>query len=421
MSSDAHSEPSSPSLWHHRPFMLLWTGGAVSDLGSAVSTLVLPLLAVDTLKATTFQVAMIGMLNRLPFLLLTLPAGVLVDRIRRRGLMIWTDFGRMLALGSIPLISVFGHVSLWQVYVVALAAACFRVFFDVADQSYLPALLTRDQLVDGNGKLRSTETLADSVGPSLGAALTGLLGAARALSADAVSFAVSVLTLALIPIREPAPDPAQVARRVGFRESMGEGLRFVLGSPILRRIAACTATANLAISLVTSIEVVFLVRVLHATPFQVGLVLGLGALGGFGGSLVARRLSERIGTARIMWVALVVPAPLAFLMPTAGTGWGAMLYAVGWAAFNASGAVYNTAQISYRQTVCPPELLGRMNASIRWVIFSTFPVGALIGGAAGTWLGLRDALWLGATIMALTGSWLVFSPLRGMRDISEAE
>jgi predicted MFS family arabinose efflux permease len=114
-------------------------------------------------------------------------------------------------------------------------------------------------------------------------------------------------------------------------------------------------------------------------------------------------------------------APLAFLMPTAGTGWGAMLYAVGWAAFNASGAVYNTAQISYRQTVCPPELLGRMNASIRWVIFSTFPVGALIGGAAGTWLGLRDALWLGATIMALTSSWLVFSPLRGMRDISEAE
>jgi MFS family permease len=405
------------TLWRHKPFLLFWTGGAVSDVGSAVSTLVLPLLAVETLRATTFQVSMIGMLGRLPFLLLTLPAGVLVDRMRRRTLMIWSDVGSMIALGSIPLISLFGHVVLWQVYVAILATACLRVVFDVADLSYLPTLLTREQLVDGNGKLRATETFADSIGPTLGAGLASLIGAARAVAADSFSFAISVLSLCLIRVREAGPEPVPAAARVGFREAMKVGLRFVLGNAILRKIAACTATANLAISLVTSIEVVFLLRTLHASPAQVGLVLGLGTMGGFAGSLVARRLAERVGTARIMWVALVVPAPLTFLMPLAGHGWGSLTYAAGWAAFNAAGAVYNTAQVSYRQSACPPELLGRVNASLRWLIYSTTPVGALLGGTVGTWLGLRTTLWIGATIMSLTGLWLLASPLRGLRDI----
>jgi predicted MFS family arabinose efflux permease len=228
---------------------------------------------------------------------------------------------------------------------------------------------------------------------------------------------VSALTLALIRVHKPRREPGQDAPRVGFREAMREGLRFVLGDAVLRKIAACTATANLAISMVVSIEVLFLVRTLHATPTVAGIVLGLGTLGGFAGSLVARRLAQRIGTARIMWVALLLPAPLTFLMPLSGSGWGALAYAAGWAAFNAGGAVYNTAQVSYRQSVCPPELLGRMNASIRWLIWSTTPVGALLGGVLGTGLGLRTTLWIGAAVMALTGFWLLFSPLRGMRDI----
>jgi MFS family permease len=406
-----------PSLWRHRDFLLLWSGGAVSDLGSAISALVLPLLAIQTIHATTLQVALIGMMRRLPFLFLTLPAGVLVDRMRRRGLMVGCDLGRAVAVGSIPLLSVLGSVSLWQVYAAVLAVSTFRVFFDVADQSYLPTLLPREQLVDGNGKLRSTETFADASGPTVGAGLVGLMGAAMAIGADALSFGFSALTLLLIRTREPRKEPSSAAPRVTFQAAMNEGLRFVLGDPILRKIAACTATANLAISLVTSIEVVFLVRTLHATPAQAGLVLGLGTLGGFGGSLVARRLAERVGTARIMWLALVVPAPLTFLMPLAWSGWGAMMYAAGWGAFNGAGAVYNTAQVSYRQSVCPPELLGRMNASIRWLIWSTMPVGALLGGVLGTWLGLRPALWIGASVMALTGVWLLCSPLRRMRDI----
>jgi MFS family permease len=419
MPMTTESAPSSPSLWRHRDFLLLWSGGAVSDLGTAVSTLVLPLIAVRTLEATTLEVAMLGVVLRLPSLLLTLPAGVIVDRVDRRRLMIWCDVGRMLAVGSIPLASLFGGITMWQLILAALAVGTFRVFFDVADQSFLPTLLSREQLVDGNGKLRATETFADSLGPTLGALLAGLVGAARAIAADSVSYAVSVLSLLLIRTPKHAGQPVAYAGapRPTFRAAMTEGLRFVLGDAILRKIAACTATANLAISIVTSIEVVFLLRALHSSPTQAGIVLGLGTFGGFVGSLLARRLALAVGSARIMWVALVVPAPLAFLMPLAWSGWGALVYGAGWAAFNASGAVYNTAQVSYRQSMCPPELLGRMNASIRWLIWATVPFGALTGGLLGTWLGLRPTLWIGATIMALTGMWLVFSPLRGMRDI----
>ena len=413
------SEPSpAPSLWRHRDFVLLWSGGAVSDLGSAVSTLVLPLIAVQQ-HASIFQVSLLGVMGRgVPALLLSLPAGVLVDRIDRRTLMIWSDAGRMAAFASIPLVSLLGgKVTMWQLLLAALVVGSLRVVFDVADQSYLPALLPNESLVDANGKLQSTETFADSVGPSLGAALTGLIGAARAISADSVSFAASVASLLLIRTREPKQEPGSGAPRVPFRAAMTEGLRFVFRDTVLRRISLATATANIGISLVTAIEVVFLVRTVHSSPLQIGLVLGLGTLGGVGGSLVARQLAVRVGSARIMWVALVVPAPMVFLMPLARSGWGVLAYAVGWAAFNASGAVFNTAQRSYRQTVCPPALRGRMNASIRWLIFGVTPIGALLGGGLGTWFGLRSALWVGASVMALTGLWLVTSPLRGMRDI----
>ena len=420
MAMTSDSSPPKPTLWRHRDFLLLWSGGAVSDLGTAVSTLVLPLIAVRTLNASTFEVALLTVMIRVPFLVLALPAGVIVDRIdRRRSLMLWCDVGRMLAIGSIPFVTLFGSVTIWQLALAALAVGTFRVFFDVADQSYLPTLLDRDQLVDGNGKLRSSETLADSLGPSLGAGLSALVGAARAIALDSVTYGLSVVSLLLIRTPEPSRKRDAGAPRVSFRAAMGEGLRFVLGDPILRRIAACTGTANAAIGIVTSLQVVFLIRTVHSTPTQVGVVLGLGTLGGFAGSLMARRLAESIGTARVMWVALVVPAPLVFLIPLSWSGWGALAYGLGWAAFNASGAVYNTAQVSYRQAVCPPELLGRVNASIRWMIWSTVPASALLAGALGTWLGLRPTLWIGAAIMALTGMWLVFSPLRGMRDIPE--
>ncbi|WP_370071236.1 MFS transporter [Streptacidiphilus sp. MAP5-3] len=410
------------SLWRHRDFMLLWGGGAASDLGSAVSTLLIPLLAVQSLGATTFQVAMLSLARRLPAAVFALPAGVVVDRLRKRRLMLWCQVLSALVVGSVPAVAFAGHVQLWQLYAVTAVVGSITVFFSIADASYLPNVLTREQLVDGNGKLNATETASDAAGPALGALLAGVVTAARAVAVDGVSYVVAAVTLLLMRSPDPRPEPDRTRTApVSFRVAMTEGLRFAWRNPVLRAITCCTATANLGIVAVGSLEVVYLVRALHTSGPLVGVVIGTGVLGGFVGSLLAKPLTARLGNARAMWVSLIVCAPFALLMPLAGPGAGLILYSLGWGVFNAGGAVYQTAQMAYRQSSIPREILGRVNAGIRWVMWSTMPLGALLGGTVGTWLGLRTALWVATGFLAATGLWLLASPLRGWRDIPESQ
>lgn len=413
----APSPSAARSLWRHGDFLLLWSGQTVSDMGSAVTTLALPLLAVTVLGATTFQVSLITFLTYLAYLLITLPAGVVVDQLRKHGLMMWCDVARVLLVGSIPIAAVLWHVSLWQIYVVALFGGALSVFFDVAYQSYLPALVQGEQLVDANGKLGTTNALAGLVGPSLGGALVGFIGAAKAIAVDAASFALSALSLVMI--RTPEPKPERRAEHVTFRAAMHEGLSFVIKHPILRKIVACTGTSNLFGSCSQAVEVVFLIRTLHAHPGVVGVLFSLGAVGGLVGGLTAGWFAARIGSARIIWVSILLPSPLYVLIPLAGPGWGTLLFAVGNFAFSFSALLYNTAQVSYRQRICPPELLGRMNASVRWIVWGTLPLGSVLGGALGTWLGVRPTLWVGVVGSALAGLFVFFSPLRGMRDVPD--
>ena len=409
--------PGGGSLWRHGPFRLLWGGQTVSEVGSAVSSLVLPLLAVAVLHATTFEVAALGTLGRLPFLLLALPAGVVVDRVRRRRLMVWCDAVRLVLTLSVPAAGLWWHVTLGQLYVVAAGVGVLTVFFDVAYQSYLPAVVDHRQLMDANGKLGTTQAFAEFAGPSLGGGLVGLIGAARTVAADALSYAVSVASLLLIRIPEARPERAAGAERTGFRAAMGEGLRFLAGHPILRKVVACTATANFFSGGLGALEVVYLVRTLHASPAVVGLVLGLASVGGVLGGLTAGRLTRWIGSARVIWLSLLAPVPLTLLIPLARPGPGVVLYAVGWASFAFSGVVYNTAQVSYRQTICPPDLLGRLNASVRWIAWGALPLGSLTGGALGTWLGVRAAVWICVCGGAAAPMWVLASPLRRMRDV----
>jgi MFS family permease len=405
------------SLWHHRDFLLLWSGQTVSDVGSAVTMLALPLLAVSVLKATTFEVSLISILTSLAFLLISLPAGVVVDQVRKHGLMMWCDVARMALLGSIPLAGVLWHVTLWQIYAVATLAGILSVFFDVSYQSYVPVLLDGEQLVDANGKLGATNAFAGLVGPSLGGALVGFMGAARAVAADAGSFAASALSLLFI--RTPEPKPERRAEHISFRAAMNEGLSFVVKHPILRKIVACTGTANFFSSGVGAVDIVFLVRTLHASPTVVGALFSLAAIGGVIGGLLAGWLGRRIGTARIIWVSALVPTPLFLLMPLARPGWGVLLFAVGLFAQYCLGVVYNTAQVSYRQRICPPQLLGRMNASVRWIVWGTMPLGALFGGALGTWIGVRQTIAVCAVGAIAAGFWVFFSPLRHLRDVPD--
>jgi MFS family permease len=416
--AEKSSAPPKP-LWRHRDFLFLWGGQTISEMGSSVSQLALPLIAVTVIKATTFEVSVLNFLTSLAFLLIALPAGVVVDRVRKRGLMLWCDFARMLLMGSIPVAAVVWHVTLWQLYVVAASAGVLTVFFDVAYQSYLPVLIERDQLIDGNGKLGTTQSIAQFVGPSLAGALVGFFGAAKTVTADALSYAVSTLSLALIRSPEPRAEDEPHADRVGFRAAMAEGLSFVVKHPILRKIVACTGTSNFFSSAMSAVEIVFLVRALHATPTQVGLVFTLGSVGGLLGGVLAGRLSKWVGSARIIWLSVLLAGPFGLMIASAQARWGLLLFGFGYVAFWMSGVVYNVAQVSYRQRICPPDLLGRMNASVRWIVWGTMPIGALFGGALGTAIGLRPTLYVCAVGGWSAALFVVFSPLRHMRDVPD--
>jgi MFS family permease len=396
--------------------MLLWGGQTVSEIGSSVTFVALPLTAVVVLKATTFQVGLLSAAASLAFAVLALPAGAIIDRHSRRPTMIWCDVARMLVVGSVPVAAALGALGLTQLYVVALAAGVCTVFFDVAYQSYLPALVSREQLVDGNSRLSVTQSLSYLVGPGLAGALVGAFGAATAMSVDAASYAVSVASLVAIADREE-PQAPPIGERPGLRAEIAEGLSFVVRQPVLRKIVACTATFNLFFQSVVALEIVFLVRVLRVPPVYTGLVLAAGALGGVVGGLVAGRAAKLVGSARIIWFSVLVLSLPQLLLPFARPGATVFLFPLGYAISMFSGVLYNVAQVSYRQAVCPPRLLGRMNAAVRWIVWGTMPLGGILGGALGTAIGIRPTLWIGIVGSWAAGFWVLFSPLRRMRDL----
>ena len=421
------------SLWRHRDFLLLWGGQTVSEMGSAITQLALPLTAVVLLGASTLQVGLLTAAATAAFALIALPAGALVDRHAKRRLMIWCDAARLVIIGSVPVAAGLGVLTLAQLYVVAATAGVCTVFFDVAYQSLLPVLVDKQDLVDGNGKLGATQSFAQVTGPGIGGGLVGLVGAAGAMTADAISYGVSVVSLLAIRAREPAPQDHEDhedhqdhqdhrdhhRHRPGLRAEIAEGLSFVLRHPILRKIVAATGTANLFLTMAIALEIVFLVRVLHVRPAGTGLLVAAGSLGGVAGGVLSGRLARAIGSARIIWFSLLVLSLPSFLAPLAEPGWRVAAFPVGLAASTFSGVVYNVAQVSYRQAICPPRLLGRMNAAVRWVVWGTIPLGGILGGVFGTVLGVRPTLWLGFAGCWAAGFWVFFSPLRRLRDVPQ--
>ncbi|MET7451988.1 MFS transporter [Streptomyces sp. NPDC005574] len=404
-------------LWGQRDFVLLWSGQTVSEMGSAVTQVALPLVAVVVLEASTFQVGLLTAAATLAFALIALPAGALVDRGSKRSIMIVCDVLRLLIIGSVPLAAAFGALTMAQLYVVAVAAGVCTVFFDVSYQSYVPSLVRPDLRMDANGKLGTTQAFAQLGGPGLGGGLFAAFGAAGAMTADALSYAVSVLSLSGIRTREVPPP----ARREGetLRSRIAEGLRFVAGHRILRMVVACTATANLFSGMTSALAMVFLVRVLHVAPALTGLIMAASALGGIAGGVFAGRLARWIGSARIIWVSMLVFSAPQVVAVAAWRGWGVLLFPLGWAVAYFSGMVYNVAQLSYRQSVTPPELMGRMNAAVRWVVWGTLPLGGVLGGALGTLIGVRPTLWLAAVGTWAAGWFVFFSPLRHLRDVPQ--
>ncbi|GAA2497427.1 MFS transporter [Streptomyces gobitricini] len=398
-----------------RDFRMLLAGAAAAQLGAHVTLVALPLVAVLELKATALQVGMLTAAETAAFLVIGLPAGVWVDRMRKVPLMVRADVVRAVAMASVPAAAVAGVLSMAQLYAVALVTGAATVFFDVAHQSFLPQLLPRDMLVKGNGALETVRSSAQVTGPGLGGGLVQLLGAHLAVIVDAVGYVLSALFLRGVKQREPRPEPVPGA---SLRADIGEGLRFVLGQPLLRVIAASTGLGNFFTAMLMATQTVFLVRVLRLQPGAVGLVLSAAAVGGLVGALSAGALAARVGHARIIRVSALVTGPFALLWPLSErVGGGGAVFALGSAVVFFGAVVYNVAQVSFRQALCPPALLGRMNATLRFLMWGTLPLGALTGGALADTFGPGTALLCCATGFLAVPLPLLFSPLRGMRDL----
>jgi MFS family permease len=402
------------TLWRHRDFLLLWSGETVSQVGTMISHLALPLLAATVLGATPWEMGLLVAAERAGFLLVGLPAGALMDRLPRRPVMIAADLVRFALFASIPVAWWLGVLTFAQLVAVALLGGVATVFFDVGYQSVLPAVVGRGGLVEGNAKLESTRAAAEAAGPALGGGLVQLAGAAMAVLLDALSYLVSAAFLARMRTVEVVAtrDPAR-----SLRADMAEGLRFVLGHPLLRPIAACTGTANLFGGVLSAVSVLFLAREIGLPAGVVGLVLAAGSVGGVLAAVTAGHWIRRFGQARTLVSALLMTGPITLVLPLTTAGAGLAWFALGMFAVAYGGVVYNVAQVSFRQSVCPDRLLGRMNASIRFLVWGTIPIGGLLGGAMGELLGLRATLLVAGAGFVLAPLWLVASPLRRLRDL----
>lgn len=409
-------------LWRHRDFLKLWSAETISAFGSTIDDIAFPLVAILVLDASAFEVAALGTVLFLPFILFTLPAGVWVDRLPRRPILIVGDFGRAALYATVPIAYVADVLTLWQLYVVGFLVGVFQVFFDVAYQSYLPSLVARDQIIEGNSKLQVSQSAAQVSGPGLGGILVEILTAPYAVLVDALSFLASGVFILGIRTPEEAPERATAAdgTKTSFWYDVKEGLRFVLGNPNLRAQAGCTGTSNFFFSLAFAVFLVFAVRELELSPGLIGIVFSVGAAGSFVAALTATRVSRRfgIGPTTIAVTMLQGPAVLAMAFAPAGTEALAVLIpaqlVVGYML-----VTYNIVQVSYRQAICPARLQGRMNSAMRFLVWGTIPLGTLAGGALATWLGLREAIVIGALGSGLSFLWILLSPQRHLRDMPE--
>lgn len=402
------------SLLRHRDFRHLWAAETVSQVGTQVTMLALPVIAVTLLEATPLQMGVLTALETAAFLLVGLPAGAWVDRWRRRRVLVTADLVRAAVLATLPVAYLTDLLTLGQLFVVAAVTGTATVFFDVAYQSYLPALVDPDQLVDGNGKLEASRAVAQVAGPGATGVLLRVLGAPLLIAVDAVSFLLSALLIGRIHRPDTVPDRAS---RRPLRTEIGEGLSFVVRHPLLRRIVACTGTANLFGAMTNALLVLYVIRSLGLSEATLGLVFSLGAVGGLLGAATAARFARRVGEGRSIPLSAVVCAAAGAFVPLAAVGAPVVLLTTGWFVLSWSTVVYNVTQVSFRQRLCPPGLLGRMNASVRFIVYGTMPLGGLLGGVLGEWLGVLPALWIATAGGFAACLPVLLSPLLSMRDL----
>ncbi|MFI8325838.1 MFS transporter [Streptomyces sp. NPDC085529] len=385
---------SPPRLFRLPDFRRLWIGDTVSQAGTAVTVLALPLVAIGPLGASPFEAGLLVMCEYLGFLLVGLPAGAWVDRMRRRRVMIVGDLGRAALLASLPVAAWLDALTLPQLYAVGFGLSVLTAFFDIAYQSHLPRLVDEERLVEANVALEASRTVTAAGGPGVGGALIAAVTAPVAIAVDALSFLASALLLSRIRRPDPRPEPSPGAR---LRDEIAEGLRFVFRDRLLQALTLTAAISNLCGTVGSSMLLVLLAGDLGLSPFLCGLVFTAEAVGGFLGSLLTTRIATRLGETRAMCASVVVSgllwaAALPFFHADGRYAVACALQGLGWTAF----MTFRITSVTLRQRRSPGPLLGRVTATFRFVVWGCMPLGALAGGLIGQYAGTRTALWAGA-------------------------
>lgn len=423
------AEPGSPattrprSLAFHRNFRQLWIGDALGQFGAQLTTLALPVFAVSQLHATEWQMGALNAAETAAFLVIGLPAGAWVDRMRKRRILITADLVRAAVLAVVVAAAFTGNASMPLLYAAGLVISAASVFFDVAHQSYVPGLVGLEHIVEGNSKLQATQSVAMVGAPAVGGALLRVVTAPMLIAGTVVTYLLSAFFVGRIRHEEELPHPDD---RRPLRTEIAEGLRFVVHQPLLRRIVACTSTANFFNAVASAVTVIFALRILGLDAAGLGLVYSAASIGGLVGAVLADRAARLVGEGRVVAVSALAGGPAFALTPLALPLMDAGVrpevpMILGGALFSFAVVVYNVAQVSFRQRLCPPALLGRMNASVRFIVWGTVPIGGLVGGLLGTQLGAVPTLWVATVGMALSALPVLLSPLIRMRDLPRPE
>ena len=408
-------------IWNNISFRKLWIGQTISVFGSAITQVALPLTAVVTLQATPKQMGFLGTAEFLPFFLISLFVGVLVDRLPRRPVLIWANIGRALLLCSIPVAAVFNTLRIEYMYFTAFCVGSLTVLFDVSYQAFLPSIAKREQLVEGNSKLQLSESIALLVGPGLAGMLVEMLTGAYTIAIDALSFIISALFIYLISTSESAQ--VESIQHSNIWREIGEGLQVIFKNPLLRSIAACTSTSNLFDNMITSMYIFYLTQELGIKPSILGIILGISSGGALLGAMQVGRIVRRFGIGNTIVGSRVIKGIGVLLIPLASGSFPVTIGFLATAGFitGLTNTIYNINQVSLRQTIIPDRLQGRLNASMRFLVYGTIPIGYLLGGIFSETIGVRAVILIGAIGTLLAFLWVFFSPVRTLVMLPEIE
>ena len=396
-------------------FARLWTGQTISAFGSLIGAAAMGFTAILVLHATPFQLGILSAARLAPGFLSGLVAGAWVDRMRRRPILIVADLGRAVLLGTIPLAAVFGLLRMEQLYAVTLLVSILTIFFDVAYQSYLPTLVGRTELIEGNSKLAASASVAEVSGFGVAGWLVQIFTAPMTIGIDAASFVISAISIWLI--RAPEPAPVTRPMRPNIWREIGEGLRVTVRDTTLRALAACSLFRDFFIGMYGTLVVVFMVRDLGFAPGILGAIWATGGVSSLAGAAATKRLTNRFGIGPVIVVGLIVFVVSLFFVPLArGATVAAAVLLISQQVFGDGGATISQInQMSLRQAIVPDRLLGRVNASAEFIRVGAALFGSLAGGALGEIAGVRMTLFTSALGALLSMLWLVLSPIRGLK------